>query len=352
MQQLEDRVNGIEEREEECCAYKCLNWPTAYRLLTKAEADEDRIVAAKEAEDIEDAQHSENVQAELHKQMLVLPVPKLMAHHRHHFLLFEPLHKRIVEYYPAVAAESIEVGVAMCAAHTAVHKVDVAQWKPHLFGERTNAFPQLARLFELLKVIEERRDEVGVDPGEQQSNHHHEDLDADVEVLAACVGHFEVAVEEGRHDDEHEGCLHDQVVDKQLERLVGVVVLLLNHKGLIEVDGHFEAFGLEGLHNHEAEATLELAFAVHKREQPRNAVPDERHHPAQQHQQVHHELERQHEHFEGQLTEGVLLAPRELLLGNAQPSHLRRHALHEVPLQLPEVYVLLESVLEQEQHCS
>ena len=44
---------------------------------------------------------------------------------------------------------------------------------------------------------------------------------------------FEVAIDYGRENDEHENCLYEQVIDKKLHSFVGKIVLFFNHKSLV-----------------------------------------------------------------------------------------------------------------------
>lgn len=276
-------------------------------------------------------------------------MPQLMPDNTNHLILVEPGNERIIQYDPLIRPKAIEVRIRVGTPQTAIHNIDLPERKIDLAGQPEYTVPE-GRVFEFFEFIEKRGDKVGVQPAHQQCRRHKEYLDAPVEILAAYFDDAEVDVEDGRHDDERQRSLHDQVVEHQLEGLAGLVVALLDDEGRVDIDGHLEELGFEVLDDEEGQPPLELALRVGEREDVGDVVPDHGHNVAQDEDGIQGHLESQHEHLERELVERVVLRPRELLLRDAQAAHLRRHLLNHVAFHLPAVYVLLECVFQPDQH--
>ena len=94
-----------------------------------------------------------------------------------------------------------------------------------------NSSPKVIFL-EFCKVVKQRGNQIGVKPSEDDGDGYHKYLERKVKVLPE-FDYFQIAIDDGRENDEHEGCLHEQIIHKKLHCFVGKIILLFNDEGLV-----------------------------------------------------------------------------------------------------------------------
>jgi hypothetical protein len=165
------------------------------------------------------------------------PVTELVRQDSEDLIWVALLEQGIVDDNVLLPWETVEVGVGVGAALAPVDDVELLEGELELGSELLHLGLELA-LLEGRELVEQRQDEDGVRGDHEQLQGGGKDPEVEDEAGARLLDDLEETGEDGRGERKGQKLRLEQVGEEELGRLLVEAKLLLEHKGMIDLDRH------------------------------------------------------------------------------------------------------------------